>query len=287
MGFKPNGLSVWGGGWLTLPAMKVLMVVVTLLVTLTPDAVADPAIGQPVMYRYDSTHIHPAVITKDNGDGSWNLVVFSKGAENFVFGPSAQWAYGTISVFGVTEGSTDNRWAVNPNVGAQGPSGATGAQGPQGVTGLQGVTGSQGPAGSTGATGGTGATGSTGATGPGALISGSSTPTMTLNGAAVQFSTSVDTEYTASVKITTTLSLSGGAAGHVDLLCDSSSTPSTIVQTIQSESTGTLTIGLNLQSSNTLVMRVRVPVAHRCRLATTNDTGTPTYSIVRQVLQTM
>jgi hypothetical protein len=257
------------------------------LLLISARAAADPVIGQPVLYRYDSTHIYPAVVAKDNGDGSWNLVVFSKGNTAFPFGPNSQADYGTTWVLGVVEGTTDNRWAVNPNVGAQGPTGATGAQGPQGVQGIQGPTGSQGPAGATGATGSQGATGATGATGPGALVSGTSTPSLALNGSAVQFSTTADTEYTASIKITTTLSLSGGAAGHVDLLCDSSSTPSTIVQTIQSESTGTLTVGLNLQSSNTLVLRYRVPVAHRCRLTSTNDTGTPTYSIVRQVLQTM
>jgi hypothetical protein len=73
----------------------------------------------------------------------------------------------------------------------------------------------------------------------------------------------------------------------VDLVCDATTTPTTIVETVQSESTGTLTVGLNLQSSNTLVLHWRVPAAHRCKLTTTNDTGTPTYSIARQVLQTL
>ena len=70
-------------------------------------------------------------------------------------------------------------------------------------------------------------------------------------------------------------------------MCDASTTPTTIVETVQSESTGTLTVGLNLQSSNTLVLRWRVPAGHRCKLQSTNDTGTLTYSITRQSLQTL
>lgn len=121
----------------------------------------------------------------------------------------------------------------------------------------------------------------------GQLVSSTSTPSLTLNGSAAQFDASHDTEYTVTVKIATTLSLTGGAAGHVDLLCDSTTTPSTVVETVSSESTGTVVVGVALTSSNTLVMRYRVPAAQRCRLTTTNDTGTPTFTLVRQVLQTL
>lgn len=121
----------------------------------------------------------------------------------------------------------------------------------------------------------------------GSRVSGESTPTLALNGSAVLFDSSHDTIYTASVKITTTLSLSGGAAGHADLVCDVNTTPTTIVATVQSESTGTLTIGLNLQASNTLGVQWRVPAGQRCKLTTGNDVGTPTYSLVRQRLQTL
>lgn len=116
-------------------------------------------------------------------------------------------------------------------------------------------------------------------------VSAQSTPTLTLNGSAVQFSTIKDTIYTVSVKISTVLSLTGGSAGHVDLVCDATTTPTVIVGTVSSESTGSLTIGLNLVASNTLTMSWRVPVGHRCKLPTTNDTGTPTFTLVRQLLQ--
>lgn len=89
------------------------------------------------------------------------------------------------------------------------------------------------------------------------------------------------------MKISNVLSVTGGAAGHVDLVCDSSSSPTTIVETVSAELTGTLAIGLNLTASTTQVLRWRVPAAHYCKLSTTNDTGTPTYSVIRQVAQTL
>lgn len=277
----------------------------------TSQAITTPVVGLPVVYRYDSTHSYAGIIGAVDSDGSSTVVAFRAGAD-FGFGPSSQYASPATYVNGVWEASgssLDNRWTVNEAMrgpkgdtgdtgptgatGPSGPAGATGAQGPQGVPGSTGATGATGPTGATGsqgpqgATGATGAAGATGATGAGALVISSSTPSLTLNGSAVQFDATHDTELAISVKISTSLSLSGGSAGHVDLLCDTSTTPTTVVQTVSSESTGTLTVGLNLVSSNTLVMRHRVPAGQRCRLATTNDTGTPTVSIVRQLLQTM
>lgn len=245
--------------------MKHPALVGLVLVGLVGAAAASPVIGQSVIYRYDSTHSYAATVAYIESDGSADLTVYSWATTAFGFGPSSFFGLPATWAVGVVEGTSDNRWSVNSSIGV-------GATGPTGATGSVGATGS---------------TGSTGAVGPGALVTSSSTPTLALNGSAVQFDTSHDTEYTASVKIATTLSLSGGSAGHVDLVCDASTTPTTIVETVSSESTGTLTIGLNLASSNTLVLRYRVPAAHRCKLTTTNDTGTPTITIVRQVLQTL
>lgn len=89
------------------------------------------------------------------------------------------------------------------------------------------------------------------------------------------------------VKITTGLTLTGGAAGHVDFVCDASSTPTTAQATVSLENTGTLTIGLATQTSATLQLSYRVPAGHYYKLTTTNDTGTPTYAIVRQVEQVL
>lgn len=267
--------------------MKTLMLAGLAVIALAGvSSASTPVVGQSVIYRYDSTHSYAATVALIEGDGSCDLVVYAWYPYSFPFGPNSQAAYATTYVQSVVEGTSDNRWTVNPNIGlgATGPTGATGPAGPTGPTGATGATGATGEQGIQGVSGPTGATG---ATGPGALVTGQSTPSLTLNGSAVQFDTTHDTEYTVTVKISTTLSLSGGAAGHVDLLCDSSSNPTTVVETISGESTGTLTVGLNLVASNTMVLRWRVPAAHRCKLTTTNDTGTPTYTLVRQLLQTL
>lgn len=96
-----------------------------------------------------------------------------------------------------------------------------------------------------------------------------------------------DVEVTYSVSIATSITLTAGSAGHVDLACDTSSPPTTIVATVSQSSTGTLTLGLNLNASNTLVIRYRVPRNQNCRINTVNDVGTPTYNLVRQVEQTL
>lgn len=279
-----------------------------------------PVLGQRVLFRTSTTRISPAVVSfvtdvdtvsidafiDDSADWPisnvpvthptwfWPSVSRGTGVGEWQEDPNGAGPAGATGATGATgaqgsvgaTGATGAAGAAGAQ-GIQGITGSTGATGPAGSTGATGSTGAQGAAGSAGATGAAGATGSTGATGPGALVTSSSTPTLTIGGAAVQFDASHDTEYTASIKIVTTLSLSGGAAGHVDLVCDASSPPTTIVETVQSESTGTLTIGLSLQSSNTLVLRWRVPAGHRCKLTSTNDTGTPTYSIVRQALQVL
>lgn len=271
-----------------------------LLVLLCPAAaLAAPAVGQIITLRVETSRFAPALVTAVNSGDNVNCVVLTNDASDWPNGSPA-YVHPSQLWLAVDKGSSVGQWQDNSaGVGPPGPTGPTGAAGPTGATGPAGPTGpagADGAAGSTGATGATGATGPTGAAGatgatgpagPGSLVISQSTPALALNGSAVQFSTTADTEYSISVKIGTTLSLTGGAAGTVDLLCDATATPSTIVQTISSESTGTLTIGLNLVASNTMVMRWRVPAAGRCRLVTTNNAGTPTFTIVRQVLQTL
>src|ERR1700743_954551 len=124
-----------------------------------------PVLGLPVLYQYDSMHTYAGYVSGLNS-ASQNLVVFARNdnAETWPFGPSSQATFPTMQVVGTIEGTTDNRWQVNPaGLGPQGPAGAPGAQGPTGATGAPGSTGPQGPIGLTGATG---ATGSTGAQGP-------------------------------------------------------------------------------------------------------------------------
>lgn len=254
-------------------------------ISISPRSAARPAaaialatvaayFGERVIIRTDSARFCPGVVTAVINADTVVLVAFLDVYGDWPFGVPLQhpaWLFDQVA-----RGTAVGQWQEDPN--------GAGPPGPTGATGSAGAPGSPGP---TGAAGATGATGSTGAAGAGSVVTSSSTPTLTIGGAAVQFDSTHDTIYTASIKITTTLSLTGGAAGHVDLLCDSATTPTTIVETIQSESTGTLTIGVNLQTSDTLVIHWRVKAADRCRVVSTNDTGTPTYSIVRQVLQTL
>jgi hypothetical protein len=224
---------------------------------------APPQVGQIVTIKTQASpdRFSPALVTKVISGDTVNVVALLEANDDWPAPSYASPSHPAWLYINVAKGTGVGEWQENTaGVGPQGPTGATGA---------------------------TGSTGATGATGPGAVVLSQSTPTLTIGGSAVQFSTTNDTIYTASIKILTTLSLSGGAAGHVDLLCDATATPSTIVQTVQSESTGTLTIGLNLQASNTLVVSWRVPAGHRCRLVSTNDTGTPTYTLPRQLLQTL
>lgn len=245
----------------------ILIVLAALTAIAPPPADAAPVVGQSVLYRYDSTHIYPAVVTADLGSGSATLVVLDTDgfATDFPTGASSQLSYATITLVGVIEdatGAMNHSWRVNPSIGL-------GEQGPQGPAGPTGPQGAQGPA------------------GPGSLVTSTSIPTLALNGPAVQLSATNDTEYTATVRIANTLTLTGGSAGHVDLVCDASSSPTTVVETVGAENTGTLTIGLALTQSSTAVLRWRSPAGHYCRLTTTNDTGTPIYTLVRQYLQTL
>lgn len=236
--------------------MKKILIGLTLLMAVASAAVASPAVGQIVTLRVDSTRYVPALITLVNSGDNVNMVGLIDTDTDWPIGPPVThpaWWYGAVD-----KGTGILQW--QDNTAGVGPTGATGA---------------------------TGATGSTGATGPGSLVTSSSAPSLALNGSAIQFDSAHDTIYTISIKIATALSLTGGAAGHVDLICDASATPTTIVETISSESTGTLTLGLNLASSATLVMRWRVPAGDRCKATTTNDTGTPVFTLVRQRLQTL
>lgn len=284
-----------------MPRMRHLLTrAFVVLALLCPTAaLAAPAVGQIVTLRVDTSRFVPGLVSEVNSGDNVNIVALTNDASDWPNG-SPSYVHPAQIWLACDKGSAVGQWQDNSaGVGPPGPTGATGPAGPTGSTGPAGPTGPAGAAGSAGSTGATGATGATGPTGaagatgptgpagPGSLVVSQSTPTLTLNGSAVQFSTTADTEYSISVKIGTTLSLTGGAAGTVDLLCDATATPSTIVQTISSESTGALTIGLNLVASNTMVMRWRVPVSGRCRLVTTNNTGTPTFTIVRQVLQTL
>jgi hypothetical protein len=162
--------------------------------------------------------------------------------------------------------------------GAQGATGAAGAQGPQGP---QGVQGPQGPAGATGAAGPAGATGATGAAGAGFGVVTTSSPSRTLGATFTPSSTRPTLVYYA-VRITTSLSLVGGAAGRVELVVDG-----VVRARCAGGATGTLTVGLALTDMVECTLAYLVPASESVLIRSVNETGTPTYSIASVAEQTL
>lgn len=211
-----------------------------------------PVVGQGVIFQYDSTHIYPAVITRVLHDNVVNLVALSAIYSVWYTGGVDGAVVPSMTFATVDKATaTDYRWDDNPNVPVEGPAGPTGA------------------------------------TGPGSNISGISTPTLTLNGSSVLFDSTHDTQYYLVVSVTGTISLSGGFDGIVTVLCDVNSTPTTPVGAAGAIASGTAVIGLALITGGYYSTSVRVAAGHRCRLTTTNNVGTPTYTIVNQKLQTL
>lgn len=233
--------------------MKRATISLLFLLSLFSSSYADPVVGQGVIFRYDSTHIYPAIVTKIVSGSTVNLVALS--AINSVWytgGPDGS-VVAAIAFGSVQQGSDtdDYRWYPNPNVPVEGP------------------------------------TGPTGATGAASTVASQSTPTLTLNGSAVQFSTTNETIYTVNVYIGGTITLGGGYDGAINLLCDTNTTPSTMVATVSNISTGTVVVGISLNSGGTYSMQWRVPAGQRCRLTTTTTAGSPSFSINSQKLQTL
>lgn len=104
-----------------------------------------------------------------------------------------------------------------------------------------------------------------------------------------QASTAQDASVSATVDITTTLSLTGGTTGKVELKYADDSAFTTNVKTVQgytNSNTGSLTIGLNISQIGTASLKGMIPAAKYYRLVTTNVTGTPTYGtpVIQEVL---
>lgn len=108
-----------------------------------------------------------------------------------------------------------------------------------------------------------------------------SNPSRSLN-TAYQPSTTKDVFLTAAVDITASLSLTTGQTGKVTLQYADDSGFTTNVKTIQvstNGNTGTLTIGLALGQTVTANVTGIVPAGKYARIATTNVTGTPTFTL--------
>lgn len=269
--------------------MKKYIFAVLFLLTIYTSATASPFVGEPVIFRWDSTHSYAAVITKIVSGNTVQLVALSRvdgnwvdsGPDDTVNGMPAR-VYTSVSM-----GTGDYQWQPNTSAllegpaGPQGPIGATGATGPTGATGATGAQGIQGIQGQIGETG------PQGPAGPGSNVSGTFTPTLTLNGSAVQFDTAHDVEYYLTGDINGNVSVGNAFDGRINVLCDSSATPTTLVTSIGAKGGGTIVVGLNLSQGSYLQARVRVRAGDRCRLTTTSTTGAPNFAIVAQYGQTL
>lgn len=275
-----------------------MRIILTLALLFVPvSSVAAPVIGQSIIYRYDSTHSYAAMIVGPSDGGTWNIVVFTQGSYlyTFPFGLVSQQALASVYLDGRAEGSGDGQWQVNPSIGLgatgptgpTGPTGSTGATGPTGSTGPTGATGIQGASGPTGATGSVGSTGATGSAGLGSLVSSTSTPTLTIGGAAVQFDSSHDVEYSATVQITGSVSLTGSSDAVVTLFCDSNTTPTTFADATRNGMSMTLGVSVAVAPSAYGTVRTRVPAGHRCRLVSSGVASGTTASIIGQIARVL
>lgn len=98
---------------------------------------------------------------------------------------------------------------------------------------------------------------------------------------AFQVNSTKDSFVNYSVDIAATISLTTGQSGTVFLEIASDSGFTTNVQTLgqfTNGNAGTLAVGLNLTQTNTACLSGYVPAAYYCRLRTTNNTGTPTFT---------
>lgn len=176
------------------------------------------------------------------------------------------------------KGDTGSQGATGP----AGPTGSTGPQGPKGDTGDTGPTGATGAQGPTGATGSQGATGATGATGASGLSSiTETTPTRSL-GSAFKPSATKAVLCSYSARIVSSLSLSGGQSGRIELLSDSANPPTTVRCRVAGGATGTAVVGLTDTVTVEGVLSYLVPANNFVLLQSVNETGTPTYSITTQ-----
>lgn len=108
------------------------------------------------------------------------------------------------------------------------------------------------------------------------------TPTRTLNSTGFQPNTIRTCGLIYSVRVQCNLSLTGGQQGLVQLLSDSSSTPTTVRSQGRNGNTGTLTIGLNTTQDGGAELSYTCPSSDYVIIKTTNLTGTPTFTLEEQ-----
>lgn len=193
--------------------------------------------------------------------------------------------------------------------GAAGSAGAAGAQGAQGVAGAQGIPGAQGtpgaqgstgatgatgPAGTAGATGATGPAGSAGATGPAGATGGFSAygqPTARTFALGTAYQCTDNTRpciLTVTLASTAALSLTAGATNQADLVLGTSSgiasSGGTRIAQYSNSLTGTLVIGLAINTNSNVTYTLNMPAAGFMAIRQTSGTVSIVNSSVEQTV---
>lgn len=108
-----------------------------------------------------------------------------------------------------------------------------------------------------------------------------STPTRAI-GTAFQPSTTRPVLVSYSARVASTLNVSGGASGRIELRCDASNPPTTVRKRVAGGLTGTVVAGIAVTDIAEGDMSVLVPPGHYVLLQSVNEIGTPTYSLLAQ-----
>ena len=83
----------------------------------------------------------------------------------------------------------------------------------------------------------------------------------------------------ASLSAACSLTLTGGAAGHVDVLVGATSSPTTVIGSVPCGNTGAVVVGVNSTVTTGGVVSYIVRPGDWVKVTTTNTTGTPSYTL--------
>lgn len=112
------------------------------------------------------------------------------------------------------------------------------------------------------------------------------TPSRSLN-SAFQPSTTRSTHVRYSVRVTSTLTLTTGERGRVELRCDVGSPPTTVRGRVAGGVTGALAVGLDLEDTAEGQLTYLAAPGDNCLIQSVDEVGTPSYSITAQVEQAL
>lgn len=90
-----------------------------------------------------------------------------------------------------------------------------------------------------------------------------------------------------SARIVSTITLSGGEAGRIELLSDSANPPTTVRGRCAGGATGTVVLGLSLNDTAECQLSYLVPAGDYVLLRSVTESGTPAYSLTAQAEQTL